>query len=231
MLVYYRLLFVTLFCCSCALINPPVLDRSQDIEKQVDDYYSKAQMEATALGALLGGGAGALACSNQSGGVIAACAVGGAAVGGAVGYTAFSAMSDAEAAKASAREADRIAYLEEELRAERQYLRGFKKDTLANIASLRKEVRQKRSEIKAGKRPEEDLEKMRAEVEESRESVKELLALRKQSMDDIAAYCKQNDVSCSGRLKARRNKLRGEIVRLEKQIDNEYALVQKQLKI
>jgi len=215
---------------ACSLINPPVLDQSKNIEKQVDDYYDKAQMETTVLGALLGGGAGALACRNQSGGVIAACVAGGAALGGGIAYTSFSALSNRDEAKASAKEADRIKYLAEELKAEREYLQGFKKQTMSDLRALRKEVKAKKAEIAAGKRDEKDLEKMRAEVAESEEKVKELLAKRKQGMEEIAAYCEAQDVKCTGTLRSRRNALKGEITRLEKQVENEFALVQRELK-
>ena len=213
----------------CTLINPPVLDRSQDIESQVDDYYKKARIETTVVSALVGGGLGALACSNQSGGVIAACAVGGAAVGAGIGYTAFSALSNAEEAKKSAREADRVTYLEQELRAEQEYLRNFKQKTLSNIAALRKEVKAKKAEIAAGSRSDKDLERMKKEISDSQESVQKLLAVRKEGMQKIETYCGNQEVQCTGSLKRRRNALKNDIMRLERQVDNEYALVQKEL--
>lgn len=214
---------------ACTLLNPPVLDRSKDIESQVDAYYKKASIETAVLSGLVGGGLGALACRNSSGGVIAACAVGGAAVGAGIGYTAFSALSDAEQAKKSAREADRVAYLEQELNAERDYLRNFKRETLGDIAALREEVKAKKSEIAAGARPAEDLQRMKAEIEKSRESIQELLAARKDGMEKIEDYCGNQNVDCSQRLIARRNALQDDIVRLERQVDNQYALVQKEL--
>ena len=214
---------------ACSLINPPVLDNSQNIEAQVDDYYRTAKIEVSVLSAIIGGGAGALACSNQSGGVIAACVAGGAVVGAGVGYTAFTLASNEEEAKKNAREADQIGYLERELKAEKEYLQNFKTQTLQNLAALRKEVKVKRKEIGAGKRSEKDLERMKEEIEESREKVKELLALRKQGMEDIKNYCKEKDVECSKSLLSRRTALQNEIVKLERQIDNQYALVEKQL--
>ena len=214
---------------ACSLISPPVLDSSQNIEEQVDSYYRAAKIEVSIVSGLVGGGLGALACRNQSGGVIAACVVGGAAVGAGVGYTAFTLASDEEAAKKKARETDEIGYMENELRAEKTYLQGFKKETLNKLAALRKEVRAKRKEVAAGTRPETDIAKMKKEVGESKEKVDELLALRKKGMEDIKAYCKDQAVKCSKTLNSRRVALQQEIVKLERQVDNEYALVEKEL--
>lgn len=214
---------------ACALVNPPVLDNSRGIEEQVDEYYKAAKIEATVLSALVGGGIGALACMNESGGVIAACTIGGAALGAGVGYTAFSLASGEEEAKKKARETDEIGYMESELQAEKQYLLGFQKETLAKLAALRQEVKLKRAEVAAGTRSDKDIKTMQKEIEKSKEKVKELLAQRKKGMSDIETYCKDKSKNCSGTLQTRRKALEQEIVKLEKQIDNEYALVEKEL--